>query len=67
MCIRDRLRQAIIEADISEIIYLSCDVATWSRDVTHLIQGPYQLNYVKPFDFFPHTHHIEVLSQLRRK
>ena len=62
-----KLRQAIIEADISEIIYLSCDVATWSRDVTHLIQGPYQLNYVKPFDFFPHTHHIEVLSQLRRK
>lgn len=61
-----KLRQAILTSDISEIVYLSCDVATWARDVTHLTQGQYQLDYVRPFDFFPHTHHFEILSQLRR-
>ena len=61
-----KLRQAILTSDVSAIIYLSCDVATWARDVTHLTQGQYQLDYVRPFDFFPHTHHFEILSQLRR-
>jgi 23S rRNA (uracil1939-C5)-methyltransferase len=60
------LREAIIKSDIPTIVYMSCNVATWARDVAHLLRGSYELEFVRPFDFFPHTHHLEVLSQLRR-
>lgn len=59
-------REHIVTSTAQYLIYVSCDVATWARDVVALQQGGFQLQKVQGFDFYPHTHHIEVLSLLVR-
>lgn len=46
------------------ILYIACDPATWARDVGRLLKEGYRLRFVRPYDFFPFTHHVEVLSLL---
>jgi 23S rRNA (uracil1939-C5)-methyltransferase len=48
------VRQTLNASGIRQLIYVSCDVAGWS------------LKQFEPFDFYPHTHHIELLSCLER-
>ena len=49
------------------ILYVSCNPATLARDLQLLLQAPYRLEAVEPFDFFPHTFHLETLVLLRRQ
>ena len=50
------------------LAYLSCDPATLSRDLKRLsTEGPYSLDVLQPFDFFPQTTHLECLALLRRQ
>ena len=60
------LRDAIVASDTPHLLYVSCDVATWARDVAHFLDEGFALDRFEPFDFFPHTHHVEVLSLLTR-
>ena len=46
------------------ILYISCDLATFCRDVTVCQQRGYQLQEVQPIDTAPHTPHIELLARL---
>lgn len=55
---------ALLEGKPQQILYIACDPATWARDVGRLVQGGYQLRFVRPYDFYPFTHHVEVLSLL---
>ena len=49
------------------IIYVSCNVATCTRDVQLLTEnGKYAVSSVKPFDLFPHTPHVEVVTSLEK-
>lgn len=48
------------------ILYSSCNPQAMIRDISVLVEG-YQLDFVEPFDFFPHTSHLEVCALLRRK
>jgi 23S rRNA (uracil1939-C5)-methyltransferase len=48
------------------IIYVSCNVATCTRDVQLLTEHGYAVSSVKPFDFFPHTPHVEVVTSLEK-
>lgn len=48
------------------VVYISCDLATLSRDARRLIQGGYRLAQVTPFDLFPQTYHIETISFWQR-
>jgi 23S rRNA (uracil1939-C5)-methyltransferase len=57
--------QALLEKRPKQIIYLSCDPATLARDCGLLTRGGYAIERVKPFDFFPHTYHIETLVYLK--
>jgi len=59
-------RQAIVESRARTLIYVSCDVATWARDVADLQRTGFRLERLRPYDFQPHTHHLEILSLLRR-
>jgi hypothetical protein len=61
------VRKAVIASACDTLLYISCDVATWARDVAHLESAGFELALAQPFDFYPHTHHIEVLSLLRRR
>lgn len=54
----------LMEAKPAQILYIACDLATWARDVGRLSQAGYQLRFVRPYDFYPFTHHVEILSLL---
>ena len=59
-------RQAITASQAARLIYVSCDVATWARDVAEFSAAGWRLERAQPFDFYPQTHHIEMLSLLTR-
>jgi len=46
------------------VVYVSCNVATLARDLRILAADGYAVSSVKAFDFFPNTHHSEVLALL---
>ncbi len=60
------LRTAILESGVPRLAYVSCDVATWARDAAAMEAGGLRLARLEPFDFYPHTHHIELLSIFER-
>lgn len=49
-----------------QIIYLSCNLSTQARDLEHL-QDHYKLSFIKLYNFFPRTPHIECLCVLERR
>jgi 23S rRNA (uracil1939-C5)-methyltransferase len=49
-----------------QIVYVSCNPATFARDLGVLLKGGYDLRAVQPVDMFPHTAHIEMVSVLQR-
>lgn len=60
------LRKTITNSDARTLVYVACDPASWSRDVADFAAQGWTLEQVQPFDFQPHTHHIELLSRLTR-
>jgi len=61
-----KIIRAILRLEPKNIIYSSCNPEALFRDLEGLL-GQYSLDFIEPFDFFPHTPHLEVLSFLRRK
>jgi 23S rRNA (uracil1939-C5)-methyltransferase len=59
-------REALVASSASRLVYVSCDPATWARDAHALAQTGWQLLAVQPFDFYPQTSHVEVLSLFER-
>lgn len=60
------LIHAINEVQPEKLIYLSCNPVTQARDLAMLAET-YQIAPLQPFNFFPHTPHIENLAILTRK
>ena len=48
------------------IAYLSCSPHTLARDLTVLLPSGYETVLLKPYDFFPHTRHVETLALITR-
>ncbi|HEY7265667.1 MAG TPA: class I SAM-dependent RNA methyltransferase [Trebonia sp.] len=46
--------------------YVSCDPATFARDLGLLLKGGWQLTALRAFDAFPMTHHVECVATLTR-
>jgi len=42
-----------------KIIYVSCNPATLARDLKYLKEQGAEVEFIQPFDMFPHTYHIE--------
>jgi len=49
------------------IVYISCNPATFARDVVRFENEGYILDKVKPVDLFPQTHHIELVARFNKK
>ncbi|MEE0844716.1 MAG: 23S rRNA (uracil(1939)-C(5))-methyltransferase RlmD [Eggerthellaceae bacterium] len=62
----DGVVESIAAAAPGRVAYVSCNPATWARDVARFEQNGYQLLKATPVDMFPQTHHIEVASIFRR-
>ncbi len=60
------VREMLDGSSASALLYVSCDAATWARDVADFAARGWRLAHAEPFDFYPHTHHIELLSLLTR-
>lgn len=45
------------------IIYVSCDPVTLARDLDYL-SANYEVKYIKPFNMFPKTYHVECVCLL---
>ncbi|MBW4614261.1 MAG: 23S rRNA (uracil(1939)-C(5))-methyltransferase RlmD [Desmonostoc vinosum HA7617-LM4] len=55
----------LLRSKPSQIVYVSCKVATLARDLKLLCQeGQYTLTRVQPADFFPQTAHVETAAFL---
>ncbi|QDK71253.1 23S rRNA (uracil(1939)-C(5))-methyltransferase RlmD [Lactococcus protaetiae] len=54
--------RAASETQARAIIYISCNPATFARDVVRFEEQGYQLDKVQPVDLFPQTHHIELVA-----
>jgi 23S rRNA (uracil1939-C5)-methyltransferase len=74
---------AIKESNVNKIVYVSCMPSTLARDVGLLVgtlelkdgqivkaENPkiqYKIDFIKPFDMFPETKHVETLVCLSKK
>ena len=56
---------AIISANVDNVVYVSCDSATLARDLAQL-SSSYDVTYVQPFDMFPQTDQVETVVRLSR-
>ncbi len=56
----------LLEVAPKRIIYVSCNPVTQARDIA-LMNSAYEVNKVQPVDMFPHTFHIEVITELIKK
>lgn len=55
----------ILKFNVDEIIYVSCNPATLSRDLEFILKNSsYKIDKVQAVDMFPHTHHIETITKL---
>ncbi|PKN02254.1 MAG: 23S rRNA (uracil(1939)-C(5))-methyltransferase RlmD [Elusimicrobia bacterium HGW-Elusimicrobia-1] len=51
----------------AEMVYVSCDPATFARDAGILAGKGYELSGIRLFDMFPQTHHLETAALFRLK
>lgn len=63
----DGVAESIAEAAPARVAYVSCNPATWARDVARFEQNGYRLVRAQPVDLFPQTHHVEVASLFERE
>ncbi|PIZ13020.1 MAG: 23S rRNA (uracil(1939)-C(5))-methyltransferase RlmD [Elusimicrobia bacterium CG_4_10_14_0_8_um_filter_37_32] len=55
----------VINARPEKIVYVSCDPATFARDLKYLRdKSGYRVSNIAVVDMFPHTYHIEVIAFL---
>lgn len=59
-------RVHIDSSTADRLVYISCDPATWARDVGDLVRRGWKLGSVTPHDFYPQTSHVEIVSVLNR-
>ncbi len=65
--LEEKVVEHIIRAAPKAILYVSCNPATFSRDAKIFASQGYALTFVRAFDQFPHTAHIETVALLKRQ
>lgn len=61
-----KLIKRILESKPRLIIYLSCNVTTLARDVG-MLNSIYDIDFIRFYDYYPQTPHVEGLCILKRK
>lgn len=59
--------QLLTDTWVRALIYISCNPATFARDIVRIEAKGYVLDKVQPVDLFPQTHHVELVSRFIRK
>jgi 23S rRNA (uracil1939-C5)-methyltransferase len=58
------LMESMTRLKARRLIYVSCNPSTLVRDLRQLILKGYKIGHVRAFDFFPNTHHVEIVVSL---
>jgi len=58
---------AIAGTEARRVVYVSCDPASFARDVALFAARGYRLRRLRGFDLYPHTHHLETVAELVRE
>jgi len=61
-----KLLEAIANAGIERVVYVSCNPATLARDLALMAEHGYAPGPVQPVDMFPHTAHVECVVGVER-
>ena len=56
--------EALIRRRPRRLVYVSCDAATFARDLKVLRAGGYEIGEFAVFDLFPMTEHVELVASL---
>lgn len=59
--------QRIAELTQEAVVYVSCDPASFARDVSYFGQQGFELIELTAWDLYPHTHHLETVALFRRR
>ncbi|NOZ43138.1 MAG: class I SAM-dependent RNA methyltransferase [Alphaproteobacteria bacterium] len=62
---RDQM-QEIVKSDMTNIVMISCNAATFARDARILVDGGFTLGAILPVDQFLFSPHIEIITTFRR-
>lgn len=58
--------QHVLGLGAPSLVYVSCNPESLGRDLKQLVAAGYLITSINPFDFFPHTTHLETLVFLER-
>jgi 23S rRNA (uracil1939-C5)-methyltransferase len=58
--------EALARSKVARVVAVSCNPATFARDVRILLDGGYRLGVVTPIDQFLWSAHVELVAVLRR-
>jgi len=56
----------LAKSGVPTIVAVSCNAATFARDMRHLVDGGYRLGAVTPVDQFRYSAHVEIVARLER-
>lgn len=59
-----RAIERILALEPGRIVYVSCDPASFARDLAWLRDGGYEVERARVFDLYPDTHHLESVTVL---
>ena len=51
---------------VSQIVYISCNPKTLVQNLQTAVEAGYEISYLKPYDNFPMTSHIETIMLLQK-
>lgn len=60
-----RAVERILALAPGRIVYVSCDPASFARDLAWLREGGYEVERTRVIDLYPDTHHLESVTLLR--
>lgn len=58
--------EQIVRLKPAQILYVSCNAATFARDAKVLLQSGYRLEKISGIDMFAHTSHLELMALFSR-
>jgi len=59
-------KKNILGLNAPAVVYVSCNPEALAKDLTGFLARGYRVEAIAPFDFFPHTPHLEILAVLRK-